>query len=78
VKVWDVAAQACQHTLRHHSGKVQAVAWNPAEPPVLLSGGFDQRACLVRPRRWLVLRQWLFCLHAAPVAAFVGAGVILC
>lgn len=51
VKVWDVATQQCQHTLRHHSDKVQAVAWNPAEPPVLLSGGFDKRACLVRGQR---------------------------
>lgn len=49
VKVWDVATQACQHTLRHHTGKVQAVAWNPVDAPVLLSGGFDKRACLVRP-----------------------------
>lgn len=48
VKVWDVATQQCRHTLRHHSGKVQAVAWNPAEAPVLLSGGFDKQACLVR------------------------------
>lgn len=47
VKVWDVTTQQCQHTLQHHSDKVQAVAWNPAEPPVLLSGGFDKRACLV-------------------------------
>lgn len=49
VKVWDVATQACQHTLSHHSGKVQSVAWNPAEAAVLLSGGFDKRACVVSP-----------------------------
>jgi len=48
VKVWDVATQQASHTLTHHSGKVQAVAWNPAEAPVLLSGGFDKRTCLVR------------------------------
>jgi periodic tryptophan protein 1 len=47
-QVWDVAAEACQHTLAHHAGKVQAVAWNPAEAPVLLSGAFDQVAALVR------------------------------
>ena len=46
-QVWDVAAEACQHTLTHHTGKVQAVAWNPAEAPVLLSGAFDQTAALV-------------------------------
>lgn len=48
VKVWDVATLQCQHTLALHSGKVQAVAWNPAEPPVLLSGGFDHSLYLVR------------------------------
>ena len=47
VKVWDVTSLQCQATLSHHAGKVQAVAWNPADPPVLLSGGFDHRICLV-------------------------------
>ena len=32
----------CEHTLGHHSGKVQAVAWNAAMASVLLSGSFDQ------------------------------------
>lgn len=50
VKVWDLAAQRCEHTLRHHKGKVQAVAWNPAEPPVLLSAGFDRAAALADAR----------------------------
>lgn len=45
--MWDVATQQCQHTLTHHKGKVQAVAWNPAEAPVLLSGAFDKVAALV-------------------------------
>lgn len=48
VKVWDMATQRCQTTLQWHSGKVQAVAWNPAEAPVLLSGGFDHQVFLVR------------------------------
>eukprot|EP00882_Tetradesmus_deserticola_P017158 GHRQ01018364.1.p1 GENE.GHRQ01018364.1~~GHRQ01018364.1.p1 ORF type:complete len:162 (-),score=78.49 GHRQ01018364.1:635-1120(-) len=47
VKVWDVAAQVCEHTLSHHNGKVQAAAWNPAESPVLLTGSFDRTAALV-------------------------------
>lgn len=47
LQVWDVASQQCQHTLTHHKGKVQAVAWNPAEAPVLLSGAFDKVAALV-------------------------------
>ncbi len=34
----------CEHTLRHHSGKVQAVAWNAAMASVLLSGSFDKSA----------------------------------
>lgn len=34
-------------TFCHHSGKVQAVAFNPADPPVLLTGGFDGVAALV-------------------------------
>lgn len=29
VKVWDITKQACEHTLTHHKGKVQGVAWNP-------------------------------------------------
>lgn len=48
MQVWDLATQECKQTLNHHNGKVQAVAWNPAEAAVLLSGGFDKRACLVR------------------------------
>ena len=49
MQVWDIATQQCETTLSHHNGKVQAVAWHPAEAAVLLSGGFDKRACLVRP-----------------------------
>eukprot|EP00877_Chromochloris_zofingiensis_P000054 jgi/Chrzof1/10049/Cz04g25100.t1 len=47
VKVWDVVTGQCEHTLTHHKDKVQAVAWNPAESPVLLTGSFDRTACLV-------------------------------
>ena len=48
VQVWDLVTSECKQTLGHHADKVQAVAWNPAEPPQLLSGGFDQAVCLVR------------------------------
>jgi hypothetical protein len=48
VKVWDVAMQSCDLTLQHHTGKVQAVAFNPSEASVLLSGGFDKAAVMVR------------------------------
>ena len=50
VKVWDVATQQCSHTLTHHTSKVQGVAWHPEEAPVLLTGGFDKRVCLVSRR----------------------------
>lgn len=50
---------ACQHTLTHHSGKVQAVAWNPAEAPVLLSGGFDQTVALVRSPLLLLMEKFV-------------------
>ena len=47
MQAWDLATAQCQHTLTHHKGKVQAVAWNPAEASVLLSGGFDKVIALV-------------------------------
>ena len=47
MQVWDLAMQECSATLQHHSGKVQAVAWNPEQGSVLLSGSFDKSACLV-------------------------------
>lgn len=48
MQVWDITKGTAEHTLTHHSDKVQAVAWNPAESPVLLTGGFDKLAALVR------------------------------
>eukprot|EP00850_Spirogloea_muscicola_P003057 SM000012S25319 [mRNA] locus=s12:333757:337733:+ [translate_table: standard] len=50
VKVWDVVAGKCAHTMRHHADKVQAVAWNPTEPTGLLSGSFDKTTALVDMR----------------------------
>lgn len=59
VKVWDVAVAAAGGeaptcpvvaTLTHHTDKVQALAWHPADASVLLSGGFDGRACLADVR----------------------------
>ncbi|KAF5839713.1 WD40-repeat-containing domain protein [Dunaliella salina] len=59
MQVWDVARQTAEHTFKHHTDKVQAVAWNPAETPVLLTGGFDKLAALVdvrtpatQPAKW--------------------------
>ncbi|KAL4532568.1 hypothetical protein Ndes2437B_g02965 [Nannochloris sp. 'desiccata'] len=50
VKIWDVAECKLSHTLTYHTNKVQAVAWNPAEGQILLSGGFDQRVCMADMR----------------------------
>jgi periodic tryptophan protein 1 len=47
LQVWDVSRQTVEHTFQHHTDKVQAVAWNPVETPVLLTGGFDKLAALV-------------------------------
>ena len=46
VQAWDLATSQCQHTLTVHADKVQALAWNPAEPSCILSGGFDAQACI--------------------------------
>lgn len=67
------ALQECKHTLRHHKDKVQAVAWNPAEAPVMLTGGFDRLAALADVRAvgscasWAVSRDveaLTWCPHA--------------
>jgi periodic tryptophan protein 1 len=57
VKVWDVStaggpspSSSPVTTLTHHTDKVQALVWHPADPAVLLSGGFDGRACLADVR----------------------------
>ncbi|CAI5957483.1 unnamed protein product [Closterium sp. NIES-65] len=47
VKVWDMAAQRCDRTLKPHTGKVQAVAWAPLHATSLLSGSFDRSLALV-------------------------------
>ncbi|MCL7024685.1 hypothetical protein MKW94_019792 [Papaver nudicaule] len=47
VKVWDVDTEKCCLTMNHHTKEVQAVAWNPHLPNVLLSGSFDCSVVLV-------------------------------
>ena len=42
VKIWDVATGACVTTLKHHTDKVQAVQWHPAEPTVIVTGAYDR------------------------------------
>ncbi|CAI7813147.1 unnamed protein product [Closterium sp. NIES-53] len=50
VKVWDMAAQRCDRTLKPHTGKVQAVAWAPLHATSLLSGSFDRSLALTDVR----------------------------
>lgn len=45
-----MACGACQHTLSHHTDKVQAAIWNPSMPSVLLTGGYDHRAAIADVR----------------------------
>lgn len=42
VKLWDLNTGACARSFNFHTGKVSAVAWNPVEGTVLLSGGYDR------------------------------------
>jgi periodic tryptophan protein 1 len=44
IQVWDLTDGSCQHTVKAHKDKVQALAWNPSETQALLSGGFDKQA----------------------------------
>eukprot|EP00467_Chlorarachnion_reptans_P012758 CAMPEP_0114511502 /NCGR_PEP_ID=MMETSP0109-20121206/14433_1 /TAXON_ID=29199 /ORGANISM="Chlorarachnion reptans, Strain CCCM449" /LENGTH=410 /DNA_ID=CAMNT_0001691037 /DNA_START=42 /DNA_END=1274 /DNA_ORIENTATION=- len=50
VKLWDVPNTKCTSTLKHHSGKVQAVEWNPVEVNILLTGGYDRQCACVDAR----------------------------
>ena len=50
LQVWDLAAGACELTLKHHADKVQALAWNPEEASGLLSGAFGGAACVCDAR----------------------------
>ena len=45
VRLWDLQGDldSSAQTLRHHSDKVQALAWHPVDASVLLSAGFDRR-----------------------------------
>ena len=69
MQAWDLATAQCQHTLTHHKGKVQAVAWNPAEPSVLLSGGFDKSIALVllAPTSMQLFGALLYCCNIESV-----------
>jgi WD40 repeat protein len=46
IKLWDVCTQACVATLNTHKSKVQTVQFHATEQHLLLSSGFDQKACV--------------------------------
>lgn len=50
VKIWDIVAEKCEHTMQPHTDKVQAVAWNPNQATVLLSGSFDRSVIMMDMR----------------------------
>ncbi|KAJ2004380.1 rRNA-processing protein [Coemansia thaxteri] len=58
VKLWDLAAAKCVQSYTHHSDKVQAVQWNPAEPSVMLTGGYDQRVAALDSRAPAAVSWW--------------------
>lgn len=46
-----MTTEACNLTMNDHTDKVQAVAWNPFAPQILLSGSFDHTVCLKDGRK---------------------------
>lgn len=46
VKIWDLNAQKCLHTINNHKGKVQSVKWHPTEEGILATASFDGKLCL--------------------------------
>jgi periodic tryptophan protein 1 len=50
MQLWDLAKGECETTLSYHTDKVQSLAWNPQEAPVLLSGAFGGAVCLCDTR----------------------------
>ncbi|CAI5946585.1 unnamed protein product [Closterium sp. NIES-65] len=78
VKVWDMAAQRCDRTLKPHTGKVQAVAWAPLHATSLLSGSFDRSLALrwqLKPHTGKVQAVAWALLHAAVAWALLHAAV---
>ncbi|CAN6609558.1 hypothetical protein TRVA0_004S01376 [Trichomonascus vanleenenianus] len=60
VKLWDLNEGVCAKSFGFHDGKVSAVAWNPAEATVLLSGGYDHHAIVsdLRASEGAGQRRW--------------------
>ncbi|OUM60938.1 hypothetical protein PIROE2DRAFT_51972 [Piromyces sp. E2] len=58
VKLWDIQTAKCMHSYNHHTDKVQAVQWNPAETTVLLTGSYDKRVCCFDSRSPQAVSEW--------------------
>lgn len=51
IKLWDIqrpSTAIVQYT--HHTDKVQQVVWNPTNATILMSGGYDKKACVFDSR----------------------------
>ena len=59
VKLWDLNhPEKAARSFNVHKNKVQAVAWNSAEPTALLTGGYDKRACVFDTRAPANVLEW--------------------
>ncbi|UKJ88741.2 hypothetical protein MACJ_001986 [Theileria orientalis] len=51
VRVWDLNQTSVVQTLNHHTNKVQVVSWNPKDPSLMFTGGFDKVVTLTDLRQ---------------------------
>ena len=57
MQVGDLVASSAQ-CMRHHTDKVQALAWHPVDASVLLSAGFDRKVFALDVRAPDAVRHW--------------------
>jgi len=78
VRVWDLNGNPDQSTLAlsHHADKVQALAWHPSEPSILLSAAFDRRACVLDVRAPASLTGWTLSADVEAVAWQPGGSTL--
>jgi periodic tryptophan protein 1 len=71
VRLWDLAGNHQQSVLalRHHSDKVQALAWHTTEQALLLTAAYDRKAAVVDVRSPGSARSWSLGATADPEAA---------
>lgn len=58
VKLWDLSSSTCAQSYTHHNGKVQAVAWNPVEATIFISGSYDKTVCALDARSPQQITKW--------------------